>query len=69
MNAPVRMTSAAECVRFERESFGALHQMMSSLSEAEREETWQDIEQELKQFETGNGFEGPCEMVVGAAVK
>src|SRR5664279_5521877 len=26
MSAPVRMASAAECVRFERESFGALHQ-------------------------------------------
>ena len=69
MNAPVRMASAAECVRFERESFGALHQMMSSLSEAEREETWEEIEQELKQFETSDGFEGPCEMVVGSGVK
>ena len=69
VNAPVRMSSAAECVRFERESFGALHQMMSSLSEAEREETWQEIEQELKQFETSDGFEGPCEMVVGSGVK
>lgn len=69
INAPVRMSSAAECVRFERESFGALGQMMMSLSEAEREETWAEIEQELKQFENGNGFEGPCEMVVGAGAK
>jgi SAM-dependent methyltransferase len=68
VSAPVRMTSAAECVRFERESFGALHQMMASLSESEREETWQEIEQGLKQFETSDGFEGPCEMVVGAGV-
>lgn len=67
--APVRMKSAAECVRFERESFGALHQMMASLSEAEREETWNEIEHELSQFETGGGFEGPCEMVVGSGVK
>lgn len=69
VQAPVRMSSAAECVRFERESFGALHQMMAGLSEAEREETWQEIEEELRQFETGDGFEGPCEMVVGAGVK
>lgn len=67
--SPVRMSSAAECVRFERESFGALHQMMAGLSEAEREDTWNEIEQELKQFETGDGFQGPCEMVVGAGVK
>lgn len=31
VNAPLRMPSAADCVRFERESFGALHQMMSAL--------------------------------------
>ncbi len=67
--APLRLTSASECVRFERESFGALHQMMSGLSEAEREETWREIEQGLGQFENADGFEGPCEMVVGAGVK
>ena len=33
VRAPVRMPSAAECVRFERESFGALHQMLAGLSE------------------------------------
>jgi SAM-dependent methyltransferase len=67
--APLRLTSASECVRFERESFGALHQMMSGLGEAEREETWQEIEQGLGQFEGAEGFEGPCELVVGVGVK
>ena len=37
--APLKLASAAELVRFARESFGALHQMMSGLSEAEREAT------------------------------
>lgn len=69
VSAPLRLASASECVRFERESFGALHQMMSGLSEAEREETWQEIERELGQFEGAKGFEGPCELVVGAGVK
>jgi SAM-dependent methyltransferase len=41
--APLHLPSAAECVRFERESFGALHQMMAGLSEAERAETWAEI--------------------------
>ena len=66
VDSPVRLPSAAECVRFERESFGALHQMMSTLSEAERAETWDEIERELRQFETKSGFVGPCEMIVGA---
>jgi hypothetical protein len=69
ISAPLRLASASECVRFEKESFGALHQMMSGLSEAEREDTWREIEQELKQFEGAEGFEGPCEMVIGSAVK
>lgn len=69
IEAPVRLPSAAECVRFERESFGALHQMMSTLSDAERADTWREIESELQKFESPDGFVGPCEMLVGAAVK
>jgi hypothetical protein len=58
------MPSAAECVRFERESFGALHQMMAGLTEAERQAAWEEIEQELSQFEGPHGFAGPCELVI-----
>jgi len=64
--SPVRLASAAECVRFERESFGALHQMMVGLDEAARAETWNAIEEALRQFEGSEGFVGPCEMLVGA---
>jgi ubiquinone/menaquinone biosynthesis C-methylase UbiE len=64
--SPVSLPSAAECVRFERESFGALHQMMRTLSQAD---TWATIEAELRQFEGESGFEGPCEMLVGAATR
>ena len=67
--APLHLASAAECVRFERESFGALHQMMAGLSDAERAETWAEIEAELARFETGDGFIGPCELLVAAGVK
>ncbi|HSW24222.1 MAG TPA: methyltransferase domain-containing protein [Burkholderiaceae bacterium] len=65
VDSPVRLPSAAECVRFERESFGALHQMMAGLGEAERVQVWRDIEFELRRFETSAGFVGPCEMLVG----
>jgi ubiquinone/menaquinone biosynthesis C-methylase UbiE len=66
IDSPVRLPSAAECVRFERESFGALHQMMASMDERERAETWQEIETALSRFESADGFVGPCEMLVGA---
>lgn len=69
VDSPVRLSSAAECVQFERESFGALHQMMSGLSETERAETWAAVETELRKFEGAGGFTGPCEMLVGVGVK
>lgn len=64
VSAPLRMKTAADCVRFEKESFGALHQMLAGLDVDGRTAAWQEIEQELARFETDAGFEGPCEMVV-----
>jgi hypothetical protein len=58
------MGSAAECVRFEKDSFGALHQMLSAVGEAERVAAWQEIEESLGRFEAEDGFVGPCEMLV-----
>ena len=69
IDAPVRLPSAAECVRFERESFGALHQMMATLSDDERADTWREIECALEKFEGPSGFVGPCEMLVAAGTK
>lgn len=69
LGTPGVLPSAAECVRFERESFGALHQMMASLSAAEQAETWSEIESELARFEGPGGFEGPCEMLVGVGTR
>lgn len=66
--SPLRMPSAAECVRFERESFGALHQMLAGVPEAERPSVWDEIENELKKFESAEGFVGPCEMVVAIGI-
>jgi len=66
IEAPLKMTSASECVRFERESFGALHQMLAGLSDSQRADAWSEIERELARFETGNGFEGPCELIIAA---
>jgi ubiquinone/menaquinone biosynthesis C-methylase UbiE len=67
LDAPVRLPSAAECVRFERESFGALHAMLANVSEADRNRAWTEIEKALRRFEGPDGFVGPCELLVGAA--
>jgi SAM-dependent methyltransferase len=69
ISAPLRLSSAAECLRFEQESFGALHQMLAGLDEAGRAAAWAEIETELERFEGPDGFEGPCELLVGVGVK
>jgi SAM-dependent methyltransferase len=67
VSAPLRLPSAAECVRLERESFGALHQMLTGVPEADRPAVWDEIEKALRQFETDDGFVGPCELLVASA--
>jgi SAM-dependent methyltransferase len=62
--APLRMASAAECARFERESFAALHELMSGLGEAGRRKAWAEIELKLHEFQTREGFSAPCRLLV-----
>ena len=69
VDAPLRMASAADCVRFERDSFGALHQMLAGLPEDERPAVWDEISASLAQFETDDGFVGPCELLVVTGTK
>jgi SAM-dependent methyltransferase len=67
--APLKMKASGECLRFEQESFGALHQMLNGLDDAGKQAAWDEIARELAKFDGPNGFEGPCEMVVGVGVK
>lgn len=69
IDAPVRLASAAECVRFERESFGALHQMLGSLSPDDQASVWEEIETALRPYESDDGFVGPCELVIAGATR
>jgi hypothetical protein len=63
LTAQLHLPSADECERFEHESFGALHQMLAGVSEAKRESVWEELANVLRQFETTDGFVGPCEML------
>ncbi|MEJ7599777.1 MAG: methyltransferase domain-containing protein [Kofleriaceae bacterium] len=66
--APLQMPTSAECVRFEQESFGALHQMLSTLDDDGKRDAWNEISEALAKFQGPEGFEGPCEMVVAVGV-
>lgn len=69
VRTPLRLASAAECVRFERESFGALQQMLAALPSVEQDATWDEIEGELRAFEGDAGFEASAELILGAGTK
>lgn len=69
VEAPVRLASATECLQFEQESFGALHQMLGGLSDGEKDAAWEEIEQALRQFEDGRQFVGPCEMLIAVGTR
>jgi SAM-dependent methyltransferase len=66
VDAPLRLATAAECVQFERDSFGALHQMLAGLDEPARASAWAEITEQLAAYETPHGFVAPCELVVVA---
>jgi SAM-dependent methyltransferase len=69
LDAPLRLLSVRDCVRFERESFGALHQMLSGLPASEQDDVWAEIESALARFQTPAGFRGPCELLVASGTK
>jgi ubiquinone/menaquinone biosynthesis C-methylase UbiE len=69
VSAPLSMSSADECVRFEQQSFGALHQMLSTLDAGQKEAAWREIAGKLQQFERNGRFEGPCELVIAVGTK
>ena len=67
--APVVLESAAECLRFEQESFGALHQMLGKLDEAGKAAAWKEVGEALAAFERDERFEGPCVMIAAVGRK
>ena len=48
-------------------SFGALHRMLGSMTATDQDSVWTEIESAWSQFETDDGFVGPCELVVAGA--
>ncbi|MEM7223755.1 MAG: class I SAM-dependent methyltransferase [Pseudomonadota bacterium] len=69
VKAPLRFETAKECVRWRREASGTIHHMLRGLDEAGKEAIWRDIERAMEAYETPQGFESPCELLVCSAVK
>ena len=47
----------------------ALQRLMNSLSDSDREQAWEEIKRQLRQFEGPNGFEAPGEVLIGVGTK
>ena len=69
IEAPLRFASANECVRWRREASGTIQQMLRGLDEEAKENIWREVEEVLRQFETSEGFESPCELLICSATK
>lgn len=69
VDAPLRMASSADCLRFEQESFGALHQMLSGLSPRERRDAWDEVGAALAEFDGPEGFVAPGRLLVAVGTR
>jgi SAM-dependent methyltransferase len=69
VSAPLRFASAEECVQWRREASGTMNQMLDGLDEQGKEKIWKEIEEAMRRFETAEGFESPCELLICSAVK
>ena len=69
IDAPLRFHSAAACVRWRREASGTMQQMLSGLDDEAKEAIWREVEEAMRQYESPEGFESPCELLICSAVK
>ena len=63
-----RFPSLGEAMQYARGPL-PLRELMARLSHAEQEQAWAEIEQALAQFVGPNGYDSPCELLIGAGTK
>lgn len=69
VQAPLRFASVEECLRWRREASGTMQEMLRGLDDEAKEATWAEIADALRQYETSEGFESPCELLICSARK
>ena len=63
-----RFPSLGEAMQYARWPL-PLRELMAKLSHAEQEQAWAEIEQALAQFVGPNGYDSPCELLIGVGAK
>lgn len=69
VSVSMRLKSAAECVTYLQDTGGALHTILAPVSETARQNAWSEMEAALSQFEQGDAFVSPAEMIIAAGTK
>ena len=69
VRAPLRLASADECLRWRREASGTMQQMLNGLDDEAKEAIWNEIADALREYESDDGFESPCELLICSARK
>lgn len=67
MDAPFKLPSAQDYLRFIRTSASPIQQILGKLDPAAADAAWADMEMRLKAFETAEGWMGPNELLLTAA--
>ncbi len=67
MDAPFRLPSAQDYLRFIRTLASPLQQILSKIGAEAADAAWEDMEERLKIFETAEGWTGPNELLLTAA--
>ena len=65
--APFRLPAVKDYLDFIKTSAAPIIQILERLEPQKREAAWAEIEEKLKPFETGAGWEGPNELLLTAA--
>ena len=67
MDAPFSLPTAQEYLAFIRTSASPLQQILGKLGAEAADAAWKDMEEQLKVFETAEGWTGPNELLLTAA--
>lgn len=67
MDAPFKLPSARDYLEFIRTSASPLQQILGKLGAEAADAAWKDMEEQLKVFESAEGWTGPNELLLTAA--
>jgi SAM-dependent methyltransferase len=69
VDAQLRMESAEDCARLQREAFGGVDQLLAALAPSEREEVWKEVVDQLRPLEQNGSFVSNAQFIVGSGMK